>query len=55
MQNDYSEFEDLLHKMVSKKPVMKKEVSYINVNGESKLSTVSVNIKEFLSIIKVEN
>ena len=36
MQNDSSEFEGLLHKMVTKKPFVNQDISYINGNDESK-------------------
>ena len=51
VQNDSSEFEGLLHKIMSKKPVINQEISYINVDGEMKFSTVSNYMKYFLSII----
>ena len=55
VQNDSSYFEGLLHKMVSKKHFMIQEICYINGNGERKLGTVSIYIKEFLSIVEIEN
>ena len=39
-QNDSSDFEGLLQKMVSKKTFMSQEIYYINGNGERKLCTV---------------
>ena len=54
VQNDSSRFEGSLHEMVSKKPFMNQEISYMNGNGEIKLSNVSDYIKSFLSIIKIE-
>ena len=45
VQNDSSEFEGLLNKMVSKKPFMSQVVCYINGNGEKHLRTVSTYIK----------
>ena len=39
VQNDSSEFEGLLHKMVSKKPFVIQVICYINGNGEIKLCT----------------
>ena len=45
VQNDSSEFEGLLHKMVSKKPFMSQLICYINGDGERKLCTVSSYIK----------
>ena len=44
-QNDYSEFEGLLHEMVSKKHFMSQVICYINGGGERKLCTVSAYIK----------
>ena len=55
MQNDSSEFEGLLHEMMSKELFINQEISYINFNGERKLSTVSNFMKEFLSINEIEN
>ena len=43
-----SEFEELLHKIISKKLFIFQEISYINMDGEMKLSTVSNYIKAFL-------
>ena len=53
-QNDSSEFEGLLHKMMSKKPFINQEISYINIGGRMKLSTMSNYIKDFSSIIEIE-
>ena len=44
-QNNSSEFEGLLHEMVSKKRFMSQEICCINGNGERKLCTVSAYIK----------
>ena len=41
VQNDSSEFEGLLHEIMSKKPFINQEISYINIDDEIKLSTVS--------------
>ena len=54
VQNDFSEFERLLHKMVSTKPFTSQEICNINDNGESKLCTVSAYIKYFLSTVEIE-
>ena len=54
VQNDSSRFEGSLHEMVSKKPFMNQEISYMNGNGEMKLSTLYAYTKEFLSIIEIE-
>ena len=45
VQSDYSDFEGLLHKIVSKKPFMSRDIYYINGNGERKLCTVSAYFK----------
>ena len=55
VQNDSSEFEGLLHEMMSKEPFINQEISYINFDGERKLSTVSNFINAFLSINDIEN
>ena len=55
VQNDSSEFEGLLHKMVSRKTFTNQEICSINGNGEIKLCTVSAYIKEFLIIVEIEN
>ena len=45
VQNDSSEFEGLLNKMVSKKPFMIQVICYINENDKRNLRTVSAYIK----------
>ena len=55
VQNDYSEFEGLLHKMVSQKPFINQQICHINLNGEKSICTVSTYIKEFFSIVEIEN
>ena len=45
VQNDSSEFEGLLHEMVSQKPFIIQEICYIDGNDERKLCTVSAYIK----------
>ena len=45
VQNDSSEFEGLLHKMVSHKPFINQEIFQINLNGERSICTVSAYIK----------
>ena len=45
VQNDSSEFEGLLHEIVSKNPFVIQVICYINGNGEIKLCTVSAYIK----------
>ena len=41
--------------MVSKKQFISQEICYITGNFERKLYTVSANIKEFFSILEIEN
>ena len=55
VQNASSEFEVLLHKMVSQKPFINQEIFHINLNGERSICTVSAYVKEFLSIVEIEN
>ena len=52
-QNDSSEFEGLLHKMVSQKPFINQEICHINLNDEKIICNVSTHIKEFLSIVEI--
>ena len=54
VQNDSSEFDELLHEMVFKEPFTNQYIVYINSKGEMILWTVSDYIKEFLSIIEIE-
>ena len=44
-QNDSSEFEGLLHKMVSQKPFINQDICHVNLNGERSICTVSNYIK----------
>ena len=55
VQYDFSELERLLLKIVSKKPFMNQEISYIMWNFEEKLFTVSTYIKAIFTIIEIEN
>ena len=55
VQNDSSEFEGLLHEMVSQKPFINQEICHINLNSEKSICTVSKYRKEFLSIVEIEN
>ena len=41
--------------MMSKKPFIDQEISYINIDGEMKLSTMSNYMKYVLGIIEIEN
>ena len=45
VQNDSSEFEGLLHKMVSQKPFINQDICHVNLNGERSICTVSTYIK----------
>ena len=45
VQNYSSEFEGLLHEIVSKKPFTRQEICYNNGNGERNLYNVSAYIK----------
>ena len=54
-QNGSSEFESLLHEMVSQKPFINQEICHINLNGERIICTVLKYIKLFLSIVEIEN
>ena len=55
VQNDSSEFEGPIHKMASLKPFSNQEICHIDLNGEKRICTVSTYIKEFLSIVEIEN
>ena len=55
VQNDFSEFEDLLHEMVSKKPFMSQQICYINWNGKKRLCTVFAHIDELLRIVEIDD
>ena len=44
-QNDSSEFEGLLHKMVLNNPFVSQEIFYVIGDGERKIYTVSEYIK----------
>ena len=54
-QNDSSDFEGLLREMVSPKPFISLEICHINLNGERNICTVSAYIKQFLSIVEIDN
>ena len=53
VQNYSSEFDGLIHKMVSKEPFINQEIIYINGKDELELYTVSDYIKYFLSIREI--
>ena len=55
VQNDYSDFEGLIHKRVSQKTFSNQEICHINLNGKKSICTVSTDIKEYLSIVDIEN
>ena len=48
VQNDYSEFEGLIHEMVSQKPFSNQEICHINLNGKKSICTASTGIKNTL-------
>ena len=54
-KNDSSEFEGLLHEMMSQKPFINQETCHINLNDERIIYTVSTYIKELLSIVEIQN
>ena len=45
VQNDSSEFEGLIHKMVSLKLFSNQDICHIDLNGEQRICTVSTYIK----------
>ena len=51
VQNYSSEFEGLLHKMVSQKPFIIQEICHSNENVERNICTVSAHIKQFFIIV----
>ena len=55
VQNDSSEFEGLIHEMVSQKPFSNQEICHINLNDEKSICTVSTYIKKYLSLVEIEN
>ena len=55
IQEDSSEFEALIHKMISFELFINQEICHIDLNGEKIICTVSTYIKEFLSIVEIEN
>ena len=55
VQEDYSEFEALIHKIMSLELFSNQEICHIDLNGWKMICTVSTYIKEFLSIVEIEN
>ena len=55
VQNYSSDFEELIHKMVSLKLFSNQEICHIDYNDEKRICTVSTYIKEFLSKVEIEN
>ena len=55
VQNGSSDFEGIIHEMVSHKPFSNQEICHIDLNGEKIICTVSTYIKEFLIIVEIEN
>ena len=55
VQKDSSEFEGLIQEMVSQKLFSNKDICHIDLNGEKSICTVSTYIKQYLSILEIEN
>ena len=55
VQEDSSEFEALIQEMISSELFSNQEICHIDLNGETRISSVSTYIKEILSIIEIEN
>ena len=55
VQNDSSEFQGLIHDMVSLQLFSNQEICHIDFNGGKSIYNVSTYIKEFLSIVEIEN
>ena len=55
VQEDSSEFERIIHEMVSLEIFSNQEICHIDFNGEKRICTVSTYIKEYLSIVEIEN
>ena len=55
VQEDSSEFEAPIHEMISIKIFSNQEICHIDFNVEKRICTVSTYIKEYLSIVEIEN
>ena len=55
VQEDSSEFEALIQEMISSELFSNQEICHIDLNGEKIICTVSTYIKEYLSIVEIEN
>ena len=55
VQEDSSEFEALIQEMISFELFRNQEICHIDLNGEKRICTVSTYIKEYLSIVEIEN
>ena len=55
VQNDSSEFEGIIHEILSQKPFINQYICHLNLDGEKSICTVSTYIKQFLSIVEIEN
>ena len=55
VQEDSSEFEALIHETISFEIFSNQEICHIDLNGEKRIFTVSTYIKEYLSIVEIEN
>ena len=49
------EFEAIIHEMASLGLFSNQEICHIDLNVEKRIHTVSTYIKEFLSIVEIEN
>ena len=55
IQEESSEFEALFHKIISLELFSNQDICHIDLNGEKRIGTVSKYIKEYLSIVEIEN
>ena len=55
VQEYSSEFEAIIHEMISFKLFSNQDICHIDLNGEKRICTVSTYIKEYLSIVEIEN
>ena len=55
VQEDSSEFEALIQETISFEIFSNQEICHINLNGKKRVCTVSTYIKEYLSIVEIEN
>ena len=55
VQEDSSEFEALIQEMISFEIFKNQEICHIDLNGENIICPVSTYIKEYLSIVEIDN